>query len=212
MDDGDLYVVQTDTDGRLLATTLVPVGSLLGIVLGGVAILGLSFGIVWLLSRRYLRVYFALRNVRVLTLDEALRIGEGQTVEFKRRLSDDPSRTKIAEDELLKSIAAFANTNDGVIFIGIDDSGHIIGLELDFKQRDRLEQKIRQLARSRIRPIPVVQVGFENARGLEVARVTVPRGEEPAYIIGGVVYIRNGSSDVQAQPEDLKRLITEHAL
>ena len=98
MDDGDLYVVQTDTDGRLLATTLVPVGSLLGIVLGGVAILGLSFGIVWLLSRRYLRVYFALRNVRVLTLDEALRIGEGQTVEFKRRLSDDPSRTKIAED------------------------------------------------------------------------------------------------------------------
>jgi len=33
-----------------------------------------------------------------LTLDEALRIGEGQTVEFKRRLSDDPSRTKIAED------------------------------------------------------------------------------------------------------------------
>jgi hypothetical protein len=56
-----------------------------------------------------------------------------------------------------------------VIFIGIDDSGHIVGLELDFKQRDRLEQKIRQLARSRIRPIPVVQVGFENARGLEVA-------------------------------------------
>ena len=211
MDDGDLYVVQTDTDGRLLATTLVPVGSLLGIVLGGVAILGLSFGIVWLLSRRYLRVYFALRNVRVLTLDEALRIGEGQTVEFKRRLSDDPSRTKIAEDELLKSIAAFANTNDGVIFIGIDDSGHIIGLELDFKQRDRLEQKIRQLARSRIRPIPVVQVGFENARGLEVARVTVPRGEEPADMIGGVVYIRNGSSDVQAQPEDLRRLIVEYA-
>jgi predicted HTH transcriptional regulator len=204
-------VVQTDTDGRLLATTLVPVGSLLGIVLGGVAILGLSFGIVWLLSRRYLRVYFALRNVRVLTLDEALRIGEGQTVEFKRRLSDDPSRTKIAEDELLKSIAAFANTNDGVIFIGIDDCGHIVGLELDFKQRDRLEQKIRQLARSRIRPIPVVQVGFENARGLEVARVTVPRGEEPADMIGGVVYIRNGSSDVQAQPEDLRRLIVEYA-
>jgi len=132
-------------------------------------------------------------------------------VEFKRRLSDDPSRTKIAEDELLKSIAAFANTNDGVIFIGIDDSGHIIGLELDFKQRDRLEQKIRQLARSRIRPIPVVQVGFENARGLEVARVTVPRGEEPADMIGGVVYIRNGSSDVQAQPEDLRRLIVEYA-
>ena len=112
---------------------------------------------------------------------------------------------------LRASIAAFANTNDGAIFIGIDDGGHIVGLELDFKQRDRLEQKIRQLARSRIRPIPVVQVGFENARGLEVARVTVPRGEEPAYLMGGVIYVRNGSSDVQAQPEDLRKMIVEYA-
>ena len=135
-----------------------------------------------------------------------------QSVEFKRRLSDDPSRTRIAEEELLKSIAAFANTNDGVIVIGVDDSGRVVGLQFDFKQRDRFEQKVRQLARSHIRPIPAVQVGFENAQGLEVARVTVPRGEEPAYLIGGVIYVRNGSSDVQAQPEGLKRLITEHAL
>jgi len=76
--------------------------------------------------------------------------GEGQNVEFKRGISDDANRTGPVEDELLKSVAAFANTNDGVILIGIDDAGHVKGLALDFKQRDKLEQKIHQLIRPAI--------------------------------------------------------------
>jgi hypothetical protein len=39
----------------------------------------------------------------------------------------------------------------------------------------------------------------------------VAQGEAPAYLMGGVIYIRCGSSDVQAQPEDLNTLITEYA-
>ncbi len=148
--------------------------------------------------------------VRVPTLDEALA-GEGQRVEFKRGLSDDPTRERSAEDELLKSIAAFANTNDGAIFVGVDDSGRIIGLNFDFKQRDRFEQKVRQLVRTRIKPTPPIQVAFEDVRSLVVAKIIVARGEATAYMMGGVIYIRDGSSDVQAQPDDLKRLIVEYA-
>ena len=77
-------------------------------------------------------------GIRAPSLDESRRCGEGQNVEFKRGLSDDENRTGSVEDELLKSIAAFANTNDGVILIGIDDAGHVKGLGLDFKQRDKL--------------------------------------------------------------------------
>jgi hypothetical protein len=211
VENGDLYIVQTDTDGRLVATSLVLVGTLwwLGFV---IAITFVSTSLVArALSRRFLHRYFALMGVRVPTLAEALRSGEGQRVEFKRGLSTEETKPSNAEDEILRSIAAFANTNDGVIFIGVDDGGHVKGLELSFAQRDRLEQKVRQSVRNRIRPMPPIQIGFEEMRGFTVARIMISRGEAPAHMLGGVIYVRDGSSDIQAQPEDLKRLITEYA-
>lgn len=211
LDKGDLYVVQTDTAARLLALSLTWVGSLLWLGVTGAATFVTSSAIALGLSRRFLRGYFALMAVRVPTLGEARTRGEGQAVEFKRGLSDDPTRVRSAEDELLKSIVAFANTNDGVIFIGIDDNGQITGLSLDFKQRDRLEQKIRQLVRTRIKPIPLIQITFENVGDRSVATITVPRGEATAYMMSGVIYVRDGSSDVQAQPDDLRRLIAQYA-
>lgn len=36
-------------------------------------------------------------------------------------------------------------------------------------------------------------------------------GEVPAYMMGGVIHVRYGSSDVQAQPKDLRRLIMQYA-
>jgi predicted HTH transcriptional regulator len=46
---------------------------------------------------------------------------------------------------------------------------------------------------------------------MTVAKVSVARGEAPLYMTDGVVYLRQGSSDVQAQPDDLTRLIAEFA-
>jgi len=90
------------------------------------------------------------RNKQVPTLGEALRTGEGQRVEFKRGLSGDETKTGSVNTEWLKSIVAFANTNDGVILVGIDDTRHVKGLDLDFKRKDALERRIQQLARTRI--------------------------------------------------------------
>jgi hypothetical protein len=59
--------------------------------------------------------------------------------------------------------------------------------------------------------MPPIQIGFEDMRGLTVAKIMISRGEAPAHMLGGVIYVRDGSSDIQAQPEDLKRLITEYA-
>jgi hypothetical protein len=209
--DGDLYVLQTEVDGRLVASSLVWVGSL-WFVVGYCVFAFLTAGLIAnFVSHRFLRRYFALIGMQIPSVEQALKNGEGQSIEFKRGLSEDEARSGKAEDELLKSMAAFANTNDGAIFIGIDDIGQVKGLGLDFKQKDRLEQKIRQLVRSRIKPTPIFDVTFEDVQGLAITKISVPRGEAPAYLLGGVIYIRYGSSDVQAQPEDLNRLITEYA-
>jgi hypothetical protein len=135
--EGGFYVAQTDTNGRLLATSFVQLGGLWWIVASSLIGFLCTSTIAGSLSRRFLRNYFAVTGVRVPNLEEALRAGEGQSVEFKRGLSDDENRTSSVEDELLKSIAAFANTNDGVIMVGIDDAGHVRGLGLDFKQKDQ---------------------------------------------------------------------------
>jgi len=199
----NLYAAETYAQGRLLATTFTQIGGL------GWIVCSCSMGFICLsytthaLSRRYLRNYFAVTGMQVPSLEEARRSGEGQSVEFKRGLSSDENKGGNVEDELLKSIVAFANTNDGVIFIGIDDAGHVKGLDLDFAQKDRLERKIRQLIRNRIKPIPPIQITFEDVRGLVIAKIAVASGEAPAYMIGGTLYVRHGSSDVQAQPEDL---------
>jgi hypothetical protein len=209
--EGNLYVAQTDMIGRILTTSFTQIDGLAWIACScAVGFLCASF-IARALSRRFLRNYFAVTGIQAPSIEEAQRRGEGQSVEFKRGLSADENKAGGVEDEVLKSIVAFANTNDGVIFIGIDDAGHVKGLELDFTQKDRLERKIRQLIRNRIKPIPPVQITFEDVRGFVIAKIAVARGEAPAYMVGGTIYVRYGSSDVQAQPEDVVRLVSQYA-
>lgn len=53
----------------------------------------------------------------------AIKIGESQTVEFTKDIK-----------EIGKSICSFANTNDGVIFLGVSDDGTIIGTNKKYEQ------------------------------------------------------------------------------
>ena len=205
---GGLYVAALDTNGRLLAVSFTRIGGMWEILLSCIA--GFFFvGILTrALSRQFLRNYFAVTGVRVPSLEEALRGGENQGIEFKRGLSDDSSKAGQVDEELLKSIAAFANTNDGVIFVGIDDLGHIKGLGMDFAQRDRLERRIHQLARTRIRPTPPIQITFDEVRSFWIAKIAVAAGDAPPYMIAGTIYVRHGSSDVQAQSEEVVRMVS----
>ncbi len=63
-----------------------------------------------------------------------LKEGEGLTIEFKERFSS----------KLDKDMVAFANTNGGRIFLGVDDQGKIIGETLT----NNLKAKINSLARN----------------------------------------------------------------
>jgi len=67
---------------------------------------------------------------------ELLQKGENDKVEFKSSLRWDfkqDQMNKSLENVILKTISAFLNTNGGFLFIGVDDSGSIIGLEKDYE-------------------------------------------------------------------------------
>jgi len=62
--------------------------------------------------------------------------GESRTLEFKETLSlDVRSNTKerYVEDMSLKTVAAFLNTEGGVLLIGVNDCGESVGLEKEIQ-------------------------------------------------------------------------------
>ena len=63
---------------------------------------------------------------------------ECQNIEFKREFSDKISRT----------IVAFANTNGGRLFVGIDDNGEVIGVN----DIDTVQLSVKNILRDSIRP------------------------------------------------------------
>lgn len=57
--------------------------------------------------------------------------GEGYNADFKLRV---PSKVR----ELSEEVCAFANSEGGYIFIGIDDNGRIIGADIDNPKRSAI--------------------------------------------------------------------------
>ena len=75
------------------------------------------------------------------TVSELLRLMETKHVEFKqtaRAAMEKEVPEKVINDGLIKSVAAFLNTEGGTLGIGISDDGDILGLQpdLDFKKQD----------------------------------------------------------------------------
>lgn len=209
-DGPDLYLAQTDGSDRLLAVSTQRIGDLRFLAAIFALLFFLSGALAYFSGNTFLRKYFVFMHSRAHTVDEALKLGEGPSIEFKRNISFEGANFT---QQILQTVAAFANTGDGMIFIGIDDEGKIGGIEAeDPKQKDRISGRIYQLIRQHIRPTPSIRVDFVEVRSHIICTIFVPRGEDPLHFVDGVVYVRYGSSDVKAQPEMVKRLLAQYAL
>ena len=75
------------------------------------------------------------------TVSDLLRSMETQRVEFKkssRVALDNNAPERVINEGVIKTVAAFLNTNGGTLGIGITDDGDILGLQpdLDYKNQD----------------------------------------------------------------------------
>ena len=67
---------------------------------------------------------------------ELIYTGENERVEFKSSVRWDYKKAEVNKalgNSILKTIAGFANTRGGMLFIGVDDNQSIVGLEADLK-------------------------------------------------------------------------------
>ena len=108
-----------------------------------------------------------------------LKIQENETVELKRQYIDD----------IKKEIIAFANTLGGTIYIGVDDTGNVIGLNAS--NLDSIMLKLSEIARDSILPdiLPFLSINSEVVEDKHVIVVHVSAGVNRPYY--GIVQMIN---------------------
>lgn len=92
-------------------------------------------------------------TVAPVSLEEMIAEGESDELEFKSTLRWDLKEcvvNKKLEEVIMKTVAAFANSEGGTLLIGVSDDGDILGLEPDYQalggvDRDKFELHLRNL-------------------------------------------------------------------
>jgi len=139
--------------------------------------------------------------------------GETQTVEWKGAVGDGP-----AIGEFFESVTAFANTNNGIILIGVDDHGEVLGVGV--QGASALKSRILDLAETRCEPIPEgLQFQTDKLGDKEVLIMTVPLGTNRPYILRRdgptsrtEIMVRRGDKDRPARRNDIDAYYAERNL
>lgn len=128
---------------------------------------------------------------------------ESKTVEYKREYADD----------IKYVVVAFANTDGGKIYIGVDDDGNACGVT----EPDTVMLRVTNMIRDVIRPDVTMftDCGLSEVDSHPVIIITVLRGTARPYYLAGKevrpegVYVRQGSSSVPASETAILNMIKE---
>ena len=125
---------------------------------------------------------------------------ESERIEYKSQMIDD----------IYKEVIAFANTDGGVIYLGIDDKGNLVGIDnvdeiytrLTNGIRDAIVPDVTMFVRYVLQDNKVIQI--EVGEGSYKPYYLKSKGMKPAG-----VYVRQGASSVQASPDQIRRMIKD---
>ena len=128
---------------------------------------------------------------------------ESETVEFKR----------IVTEDIKKEIIAFANSNGGKLYVGIEDDGMVSGIA----HPDETALQISNMIRDAIKPDITMFIHYETLviQDKSVVCVEIQRGTERPYYLTkkGLrpqgVYVRQGYSSVPATDTAIRQMIKE---
>ncbi len=125
---------------------------------------------------------------------------ETENIEFKAQFTE----------EIYKEVIAFANTDGGTVYVGIDNEGNAVGLTDVDKEYTRITNGIRDA----IMPDVTMFVSF-TVQDNKVIRITVIEGTNKPYYLRAKglkpsgVYVRQGASSAPASPEQIRRMIKD---
>ncbi|AEC51943.1 hypothetical protein PNA2_1027 [Pyrococcus sp. NA2] len=124
-----------------------------------------------------------------MDVKDLIKKGESETIEFKRKLND----------SVYKTLSAFANTDGGILLLGVSNDGKVFGFSGDL---DSLARSIRH--NLRINPsIKVEEIGGKKVVIIDVSKSPVPISFKGRY------YKRVGAQTVEMGWEDLQRFFLQ---
>ncbi len=153
---------------------------------------------------------------------DLIAVGESMFIEFKSTLEWDVRQGRknaALRHSVLKTLAAFLNTEGGTLIIGVEDDGNIFGLEHDLallhNSRDRFEQHLANLIVDALGPqyVPLLHGRFEEVDGKLVYVIEVDRSSTPVFLKGSrgkEFYIRVRTSSRALDPQQTMEYIQKN--
>lgn len=126
-------------------------------------------------------------------IHELILNGETETAEFKSTLRFDLNKGEVnkkLEYVIVKTIAAFMNTEGGTLFIGVDDNQSILGLDADIqtlpkKNQDGFELHLIELIKKFIggELSQYVKITFPEIEGTAICMVKISKSSKPVFTV-----------------------------
>ena len=129
-----------------------------------------------------------LRSTLMTTTRYLLMQGEGDRLEFKSTLRMNLHTGKFdkeIEHAVLKTLAAFLNTEGGTLLVGVDDKATVLGLDADqFPNTDRMMLHLTKLVSDRIsmNHMSFISCYPDSVDQKELLRIDVSPADTPAYL------------------------------
>jgi len=155
--------------------------------------------------------------------EELIRRGESKTLEFKStlrwNLAEDRQDDKLITHAVLKTVAAFLNTEGGDLLIGVADDGSILGIERDqLESDDKFMRHLAQAVRNGLgdRAGTCIDPKTQIVEGKTVCVVSCQRSPEPVFLKwkgiettpDGDFYVRSGPGTIKLGPDSANRYVT----
>ncbi len=154
--------------------------------------------------------------------EELIKRGESKTLEFKSTLrwslKEGRQDDKGVTHAVLKTIAAFLNTEGGDLLVGVADDGAIVGIEADkLDSDDKFMRHLAQVVRNGLgdRAGTCIDPRTQVVQGKTVCIVSCQRSPEPVFLRWkaverspqGDLFVRSGPGTVALPPESAAEYI-----
>ena len=142
-------------------------------------------------------------------LPELRKQGQGENLDFEQKLPVD----KDGRSKLITTVASFASSGGGIILIGVDNNGSLVGLnglEMDEAEfgRDMLIHQIGDIVQQ-VKPLVRNESGFaiENHKAVFFLEITTQ--DAPVFYVDHRPCIRVGRNSRWAEPEEVVRRVID---
>lgn len=149
-------------------------------------------------SQEFDRVRVPKRDQKQWAVD-AVRFGGSTERQVLRAIGDDPSTLAL----LWTDVAALANAGGGVLVLGCEPGGKVLGVA----RPDYVSEMLRKSVAEQVSPNPYLSFELMSYEGQDVMRVEVKASEHPPYVgLNGTIYVRRDGETTIADRSEIIQL------